>query len=42
MTMDINKKINRLFGTVVFILLLLLAFLAYYLALFAPVLKISL
>ena len=37
MTMNINKKINQLFGAIVFILLLLLVFLAYYLALFAPV-----
>lgn len=39
MIMDINKKINALFGTITFIVLALLIFLASYLALFAPVLK---
>lgn len=42
MTMDINKKINALFGTIVFIVLFTLILLAYYIALFAPVLKNSL
>jgi hypothetical protein len=42
MIMDINKKINLLFGAVAIISMLLLVFLASYLALFAPVLKISL
>ncbi|WP_284650872.1 hypothetical protein [Flavobacterium terrisoli] len=40
--MDINKKINALFGTIAFIVLFMLVFLACYMALFAPVSKISL
>jgi hypothetical protein len=35
--MNINKKINLLFGAVAIITIVLLVFLAYYLALFAPV-----
>lgn len=39
MTMDINKKINMLFGAVAILTTVMLVFSAYYLALFAPVLK---
>lgn len=37
--MDHNKKINALFGAILFITLFTLIFLASYFSLFAPVLK---
>ena len=37
MIMDINKKINNLFGTTAFIAMIALVFFVFYLALFAPV-----
>jgi hypothetical protein len=35
--MDINKKINNLFGTAAFIAMITLVFLVFYIALFAQV-----